>query len=108
MGGMAGSSAVWAVAAGICFLAAFEGFKALQNAYHRWPDWKVGSGLVALALAIIAVGFLRVQPELWGTDIQFSGPSAVILALGVTIWLALPAIVVGLQVMHRLMGERAA
>jgi hypothetical protein len=102
MSALAASGLFWGIGAAICFLAAYEGFRALCNAYGRWPDCKVGSFLLVVLLGILAVQFVSDQPALWGTEIQVTGFGAVLLALGATIWLGAPAIVVALMVAHRL------
>jgi hypothetical protein len=104
LGGVLTSSMAWGLSAAICAIAAYKGLVALVNACRRWPDWKVGTCLATLVMAVLAVVFLRTQPELWGTEITVSGASAVVLALGATLWLALPLIVVGLLVTHRFRG----
>ncbi len=102
---LAASGLFWGIGAAICFLAAFEGFRSLRNAYKRWPDWKVGSILLVVLLGILAVQFVSDQPALWGTEIQVTGFGALLLALGATIWLGAPTIVVALMVAHRLHEE---
>jgi len=103
---MASSSLFWGIGAAICFLAAFEGFRALVNAYHRWPDCKAGSILLIVILGVLAFQFVRTEPALWGTEIQVTGFGAVLLALGATIWIGAPMIVVALMVAHRLHEDR--
>jgi hypothetical protein len=105
-GAIAGTGIIWGVGAAIGLMAAVEGYHALRNAYERWPDWKVGTGLLVLLVCVLGVGFLRAEPALWGTDINVSGPGALVLALGATLWLGAPAIVVALQVAHRLHREK--
>lgn len=105
---VASSSLFWGIGAAICFLAAYEGLRSLRNAYARWPDWKVGSVLLVVLLGVLAVRFVADQPALWGTEIQVTGFGAVLLALGATVWLGAPAIVVALMVAHRLHREAEA
>jgi hypothetical protein len=104
----AGRTTVWLgavvaalIALGICIWASVLGVRALGNALSRWPDRKPGVLIAALCFAALAAMFLLQRPEIWGTDVRVTSLGAVLLALGVTIWIAVPLEVLALHWLHR-------
>ena len=95
----------WLAGGALCLWAAREGFIALRRAFLRWPERRYGSLITAGVLAILTLEFLTERPEIWGTDLQVRGLGAVILALGATLWIALPTVLAVLQGVHRLVGD---
>ncbi|MGD2067310.1 MAG: hypothetical protein PVI57_01395 [Gemmatimonadota bacterium] len=102
---VAGTVLAWAVGVTICAWAAWEGLQGLRRAFLRWPERRYGSVIIAGILAILLVTFLLERPRIWGTEIQVRGLGAVILALGATIWIALPTVLAALHGIHRLVGD---
>ena len=93
-------SIVWAIGSGPW------GWRGARRAFARWPERRLGALILAGILAILAVGFVLEQPALWGTDVQVKGLGALILALGATVWIALPVVLAVLHGAHRLFGDR--
>lgn len=96
-----GIASSWLVLLGVCVLAVVEGAVALRAAYARWPDARVGTLLVAATFGFVLVNFLSEPPVLWGSNLRFTGAGALLLAAGVTAWIASPVIVLTLQLLHR-------
>jgi hypothetical protein len=86
--------------AGIAW-ATYLGWHALELAYDRWPDHRIGSFLVLGAFVVLLAIFLALQPAVPGTELQLSPFASTMLAALVTLWLAAPAIYFGLRLMHR-------
>ncbi len=102
----AGVALSWLVGVAVCGWAAVEGWHGLRTAFLRWPERRPGSLVLAATLAFLATRFLMERPAIWGTDIQLKGLGAVILALGATLWIALPVVLAALHGAHRLLGDR--
>lgn len=103
---MGGVSISWVLGAGLCLWAAWEGWHALRRAFSRWPERRLGSVILAVVLAVLMVRFVFGRPAIWGTEVQVKGVGAVILALGATVWIALPVVLAVLHGGHRLLGNR--
>ncbi|HUH13424.1 MAG TPA: hypothetical protein VMK65_09955 [Longimicrobiales bacterium] len=100
---MAGMTAVSLASVG---WATLRGWHALERAFTRWPDHRLGSMLVLATFLLLAGLFLSVRPALPGTALQ-PGPMFLVLAAGIaTLWLAAPGIVLMLMLAHRVWGER--
>lgn len=97
----AGVVVAWAAAVAICLWAGVEGWQALRNAYHRWPHYRIGTAVLLTTFAVLATAFVRVRPTLWWTELQVTAAGAVILALGATVWLVSPVVIVLLQLARR-------
>ncbi len=85
----------------ICVWAAYEGRRAMRNAFARWPERRLGVPLLLLAFVTILVAFLVVRPEIWWTDVRVTPLGAVLLATGVTIWFAIPVAWIALHLLSR-------
>lgn len=96
----------WLAGMAICGWAAWEGWRGFGRAFVRWPERREGALILAGVLAILMLQFFMDRPLIWGTDLQVKRPGAVILAFGATIWIALPAVLVGLHLIHKLVGDR--
>jgi len=74
-------------------------------AWQRWPDLRIASIVISVVFAVLATVFVTSHPQIWWTDVRVTGAGALILALGATIWIALPVVVAGLSLMHRVTGR---
>jgi hypothetical protein len=93
-----GAAVGWAIGLALLAAAAVYGVRALRNAYARWPDWQLGTALVAGTFAALLLVLLADRPELWGTRLRVTETGAVLLAALGTIWIAGPVITMGLWV----------
>jgi hypothetical protein len=91
----------WLVAFAISAWCTREVWRATGNAVGRWQDRRLGTLLAALTFAVMAVLFIARRPEIWWSDVQVSLVGAIVLALGLTLWAALPIEVLLLHVFHR-------
>lgn len=99
---IAGVVAGWLAGAAICGWAAVEGVGAVRRVYTRWPEYRMGTLITAGLFLVLAVLFVAERPEIWFTDVRVTGMGAVILALGATVWIGLPTIVLVLRVVTRI------
>lgn len=106
-----GSVSGWAMlvagslAAGACIVwATVLGWRALESAYMRWPDHRLGSWLALGVFAVLAVVFALLRPVLPGTGLSLSPVGGIVLAGLATLWVALPAIILALPLAHRRAG----
>lgn len=97
-GGLALASPI--VAAGLVW-ATLLGWCAVENAYVRWPDHRVGSLLILGAFAVLMTLFVAIDRTVPGTDLHLSRPAGIALAALLTLWLAAPAIYFALRLLHR-------
>jgi hypothetical protein len=97
----------WVVGAGLVLAAAANGLTALQNAYARWPERRLGTLLVAGTFAALLILFLADRPELWGMRLRVTEVGAVLLAAVGAFWIAGPAVTVALALRRRLQGSEA-
>jgi hypothetical protein len=93
---LVGAATAWVLGAGAVVLAARHGVRALRNAYGRWPEYRVGTVLVAATFGALLVTFLADRPELWGSQFRVTPVGAVLLAGLLSIWVAGPAITLAL------------
>jgi hypothetical protein len=96
-----GSAASSLIALGICAWASVLGVRALRNALHRWPERRPGLVIAFLSGLLLVVLFVLRRPEIWWTDIRVTSLGAVLLAVGVTIWVAVPLEVLVLHWVYR-------
>lgn len=96
-----GIASSWLVLLVVCAIAVMQGARALRAAYSHWADAKLGTLLVAVTFGFVLVNFLSEPPVLWGSNLRFTGIGALVLAAGVTAWIASPVIVLTLQLLHR-------
>ena len=107
LAGMAGQPAGWAIvlialpiAVGSLVWATILGWYAIENAYARWPDHRIGSLLIGGAFIVLLAAFLALRPVIPGTQLQLSVPAGMIVAGLAALWLAAPAIFFGLRLIH--------
>ena len=82
--------------------AAVYGWRALRNAYARWPERESGTALVAASFAGLIVLLLADQPEIWGMQLRVTETGAVLLAAALTFWVTGPAVTLALRLASRL------
>ena len=99
---MVGVGLGWVAGAVIVMVAALNGWRALQNAYARWPDRRLGTVLVAATFGALMLLFLADRPELFGARIRVTEVGAVLLAAMGAFWVAGPVVTIALHLMHRL------
>lgn len=97
----------WGALLVVCSFAIVQGALALRRAYATWPESRVGTLLVAITFAFLLINFLSEPPVIWGSDLRVTGVGALLLALGVTLWIASPVIVLTLQLLHRRLLARS-
>jgi hypothetical protein len=101
---LVGAGIGWLVGAVLVLYAAVAGFEALQNAYARWPERRLGTSLVAATYAALLVLFLADRPELFGLRMRVTEVGAFLLAAVGAFWIAGPAVTLALALRRRLTG----
>lgn len=99
---MIGSALGWTAGAALVAAAAWQGWKALRNAYDRWPARRAGTFLVAATFAALVVTFLADRPELWGFELTVTPVGGVLLAAAISLWFVGPAVTIALRLFRRL------
>lgn len=84
-----------------CSWGLVEARTGLAYAMRRWPERRPGGPLVVITFAVLLVTFVWYRPEIWFTDLQVSAVGALVLALGATVWIALPVTVFVLHFLHK-------
>ncbi len=97
MGPLVGAAVGWVAAGTILAGAAVQGFRALQNAYARWPERRVGTLLAGASFAALLLLFLSDRPEIWGIRLRLTETGAVLLAAFLAVWVAGPVVTVALR-----------
>lgn len=90
----------WTVGLSICAWAALEGYRAFQNALVRWPEARTGGPLITGVFVAVLVLCLKTDPQI--LRIRISGWSSIVLAVGLTIWVGLPLVVLAIHLFKRL------
>lgn len=103
---MALVAAAWLAGAAIVATAAWQGYRALRNAYARWPERRAGTMLVAGTFAALLVTFLADRPEIWGIDLRVTETGAVLLAAALALWVVGPLVTAALRALRSLPGRR--
>jgi hypothetical protein len=101
-----GVSVSWLVLLAVCTLAVWQGAVVLRRAYAHWPECRLGTLLLAVTFAFLLLSFLSEPPAVWGSDLRVKGMGALLLAAGVTAWIASPVIVIALHAAHRRLQRR--
>jgi hypothetical protein len=99
---MIGVAAGWLVGVAVLLGAMVNGAVALENAYARWADRRIGTVLVAGTFAALLMLFLADRPELWGLRLRVTEVGAVLLAAIAALWIAGPVVTAGLALVRRL------
>lgn len=106
LGALVGVGVGWMLAAGIVAFAALNGWRALRNAYARWPERRAGSLVVAGGFAALLMLFLADRPEIWGLRLRLTETGAVLLAAAVAIWIVGPTVTLALRLAWGLPSTR--
>lgn len=99
---LVGIGVAWAGALAFVAAATAYGFRALRNAWARWPQRRPGTALVAASFAALLVMFLADRPEIWGLRLRVTETGAVLLAAFVTFWVVGPAVTLALRLLDDL------
>ena len=103
---LAGVVVGWMLGAAACLWAAIEGWRAIFRAMERWPELRIGTVLVLVTFAVLCTAFLATRPAIWFTEVRVQGVSAVVLALGASVWIATPVVIALLRVARNWVGSR--
>jgi hypothetical protein len=87
-----------AAALGVGALASALGWRSLERAYLEWPRHRLGALLLAGSFTVLCLSFLALQPAVPGTRLQLPAIAWIIVAALATIWVAAPAVIIGLRV----------
>lgn len=90
----------WVGGAAICYLAVRQGWQAARATLERWADARLGGSLLAGAFLLLSAAFLVVKPEIWFTEVRVTRAGAVLLALGATVWIGGPLVVLTLKLLR--------
>lgn len=96
-GAMAGAAVGWVGAGIILGVAAIHAWRALRNAYARWPERRAGTVLSAASFVALLLTFLADRPEIWGLRLRLTETGAVLLAAALAVWVAGPAVTLALR-----------
>lgn len=99
---MIGSVLGWLAGGALVAAAAWQGWKALRNAYARWRARRIGTFLVAATFGALLITFLADRPELWGFELTLTPVGAVLLAAAIALWVVGPAVTAALRLFPRL------
>jgi hypothetical protein len=101
---LVGSAAGWLVGLVLVTGAARYGWRALANAYARWPERRLGTVLFAATFSALLILFLADRPELWGVRLRVTEVGAVLLAATSAFWVAGPLLTLGLHLRRLIRG----
>jgi hypothetical protein len=89
------------IAFGFFAWATLIGWRALETAYQRWPEKRLGTRLV-IGSAVVLLGFmLMLRGSIPGTEIRLSAGAAIVLTAIAALWLVSPAVIVALRLARR-------
>jgi hypothetical protein len=104
---LAGVVVGWMVGTATCMWGALEGWRAILRAMQRWPELRFGTALILITFAVLCTAFLATRPTVWFTDLRVQGVSAVVLALGASLWIATPVVIALLRMAGNWRTRRA-
>jgi hypothetical protein len=107
IGALIAVSLGWVAAGIILAVAALHAFKALKNAYARWPERRAGTLLTASSFAALLLIFLANRPEIWGLRLRLTENGAVLLAAILAVWVAGPLVTLALRLARQVPFPRA-
>jgi len=87
----------WVAAGVILSAAVVHAWRAVQNAFARWPERTPGTVLAGASFAALLLTFLADRPEIWGVRLRLTETGAVLLAAFLTLWVAGPMITLALR-----------
>jgi hypothetical protein len=94
---LVGAAVGWIAAGAILAVATVHAWRALRNAYGRWPERRAGTFLSAASFAALLLLFLADRPEIWGLRLRLTETGAVLLAALLAIWVAGPLVTLALR-----------
>jgi len=107
-GALTGVAAGWVGASAIVVVASVQAWRAVKNAYARWPERRAGTLLVAASFAALLMTFLADRPEMWGIRLRVTETGAVLLSSILAIWVVGPMVTVSLRLLTPFPSGRAA
>lgn len=81
--------------------ATVNGWHALERAYARWPEKRLGTSLVLGAFAVLSGVMLILRGAIPGTAIQLPLGAAIFLVAIAVFWIVSPAVIVSLRMTSR-------
>lgn len=97
----------WVGAAAIIAVAAIDAWRALVNAFARWPERRAGRLLVAASFAALLVTFLADRPEIWGIRLRVTDTGAILLSALLAVWVVGPMVTLALRLLKQVPAGRA-
>lgn len=94
---LVGAAIGWVAAGAILAVAMVHAWRALKNAFARWPERRPGALIAAASFAALLLIFLADRPEIWGLRLRLTETGAVLLAALVAIWIAGPIVTLALR-----------
>jgi hypothetical protein len=91
----------WMAGGAVALWAAYEGWRRTRRIFARWPEHRSGTLILIGVLALLLIRFYADHPTILGTDLRVTGAGAFVLALGATLWIALPVVVLILRLIQR-------
>lgn len=104
---LAGAAVGWVGAGAILAVATVHAWRALKNAYARWPERRPGTVLAAASFAALLLTFLADRPQIWGLRLRLTETGAVLLAALLAIWVAGPLVTIALRLARTVPFPRA-
>ncbi len=104
---LAGAAVGWVGAGAILAVATVHAWRALKNAYARWPERRPGTVLTAASFAALLLTFLADRPEIWGLRLRLTETGAVLLAALLAVWVAGPLVTIALRLARTVPFPRA-
>lgn len=77
------------------------GWQAIETAYARWPEKRLGTRLVVGAFVILSASMVLLRGGIPGTEIELSPIMAGALVAIAAIWIVSPAVIVALRIARR-------
>lgn len=85
------------VALAIFTWATLSGWQAIETAYTRWPEKRLGTLMVLGAFAVLSASMLLLRGAIPGTQIELSPAAAGALVAIAVIWIVSPAVIIALR-----------
>ncbi|HEY0671723.1 MAG TPA: hypothetical protein VGD27_05630 [Longimicrobiales bacterium] len=92
------------VAIAIFTWATMSGWQAIEAAYHRWPEHRLGTLMVVGAFVVLSASMLILRGAIPGTEIRLSPVLAGALVALAVLWIVSPAVIVALRFARRTRG----
>jgi hypothetical protein len=102
---LATTALAWVFGLAVSVWAAWEGLQGILAAFRRWPDFRLASVIMSVTFGALVTLFLSDPPNIWFTHLRVTSVGAVLLAFGASVWIALPVVIAGLRLLHRVSGR---